>query len=93
MAQMFQRTINEHGVVPRLPPPAAEVHPWVRRGDFTPRYFGPIENLDLCWHFVDIIWVFLFPLSPYRTGSVDNHHAVSLRSWDGPAPVEFLEQM
>lgn len=34
----------------------------VRRGDFTPQYFGPIENFGLYWHFVDIIWIFLFPL-------------------------------
>lgn len=34
----------------------------VRRGDFTPQYFGPVENFGLYWHFVDIIWIFLFPL-------------------------------
>ncbi|MEZ5398561.1 MAG: cytochrome c oxidase subunit 3 family protein [Bryobacteraceae bacterium] len=25
-------------------------------------YYGPIENMGLYWHFVDIIWIFLFPL-------------------------------
>ena len=25
-------------------------------------YFTPIENFGLYWHFVDIVWIFLFPL-------------------------------
>jgi cytochrome c oxidase subunit 3 len=25
-------------------------------------YFTPVENFGLYWHFVDIIWIFLFPL-------------------------------
>jgi cytochrome c oxidase subunit 3 len=33
-----------------------------RRGDFTNGYVAPIENFGLYWHFVDIIWLFLFPL-------------------------------
>lgn len=33
-----------------------------RRGDFTSGYVAPIENFALYWHFVDIIWLFLFPL-------------------------------
>ena len=32
------------------------------RGDFTAGYVAPIENFALYWHFVDIIWLFLFPL-------------------------------
>jgi len=32
------------------------------RGEFTPQYNGPVELLGLYWHFVDIIWIFLFPL-------------------------------
>jgi cytochrome c oxidase subunit 3 len=31
-------------------------------GRFTAEYFAPIEVTGLYWHFVDIIWVFLFPL-------------------------------
>ena len=27
-----------------------------------PEYHGPGENFGLYWHFVDIIWIFLFPL-------------------------------
>jgi cytochrome c oxidase subunit 3 len=26
------------------------------------RYYGPVENMGLYWHFVDIVWIFLFPL-------------------------------
>lgn len=32
------------------------------RGRFTPEYHSPIELTGLYWHFVDIIWIFLFPL-------------------------------
>ena len=32
------------------------------RGRFTPHYHNPIECAGLYWHFVDIIWIFLFPL-------------------------------
>jgi cytochrome c oxidase subunit 3 len=34
----------------------------VLRGRFTREYNSPIENIGLYWHFVDIVWVFLFPL-------------------------------
>jgi cytochrome c oxidase subunit 3 len=32
------------------------------RGRFTPEYYSPIEVSGLYWHFVDIVWIFLFPL-------------------------------
>jgi cytochrome c oxidase subunit 3 len=32
------------------------------RGKFDPEYFNPLEMTGLYWHFVDIIWIFLFPL-------------------------------
>ncbi|HET9372707.1 MAG TPA: cytochrome c oxidase subunit 3 family protein [Vicinamibacterales bacterium] len=32
------------------------------KGTFTPDYYGPIEVSGLYWHFVDIVWIFLFPL-------------------------------
>ena len=32
------------------------------RGKFTPEYYAPIEAIGLYWHFVDIVWIFLFPL-------------------------------
>ena len=32
------------------------------RGDFSAGYVAPIENFALYWHFVDIVWLFLFPL-------------------------------
>jgi cytochrome c oxidase subunit 3 len=32
------------------------------RGKFTPEWHTPIEMFGLYWHFVDIIWIFLFPL-------------------------------
>jgi cytochrome c oxidase subunit 3 len=33
-----------------------------RRGAFSNEYFTPMEMSGLYWHFVDIVWVFLFPL-------------------------------
>ncbi|MBI2221156.1 MAG: cytochrome c oxidase subunit 3, partial [Acidobacteria bacterium] len=32
------------------------------RGTFTPEYYSPVEVSGLYWHFVDIVWIFLFPL-------------------------------
>lgn len=29
---------------------------------FSPEYFSPVEVTGLYWHFVDLIWIFLFPL-------------------------------
>ena len=29
---------------------------------FSPRWYSPVEMTGLYWHFVDIIWIFLFPL-------------------------------
>jgi len=31
------------------------------RGDFGPEYYAPVEIMGLYWHFVDIVWIFLFP--------------------------------
>jgi cytochrome c oxidase subunit III len=33
-----------------------------RHGTFSPEYYTPVEVIGLYWHFVDIVWVFLFPL-------------------------------
>ena len=32
------------------------------RRKFSPAYYTPVEVAGLYWHFVDIVWVFLFPL-------------------------------
>ena len=32
------------------------------KGRYTPAYNNPVENVGLYWHFVDIVWIFLFPL-------------------------------
>jgi len=32
------------------------------RGHFSAEYYTPVENFGLYWHFVDIVWIFLFPL-------------------------------
>jgi cytochrome c oxidase subunit 3 len=29
---------------------------------FTAANAGSLENLGLYWHFVDLVWIFLFPL-------------------------------
>jgi len=33
---------------------------WRKR--FTPEWYTPVEMAGLYWHFVDIVWIFLFPL-------------------------------
>ena len=32
------------------------------RGAYPPHHYTMVENFGLYWHFVDIIWIFLFPL-------------------------------
>lgn len=32
------------------------------RGRFSSDYFSPVDISGLYWHFVDIVWIFLFPL-------------------------------
>lgn len=34
----------------------------VSQNVFTTEYYAPIENFGLYWHFVDLVWIFLFPL-------------------------------
>ncbi len=33
-----------------------------RKGEFGPTYFTPVEMGGLYWHFVDLVWIFLFPM-------------------------------
>jgi cytochrome c oxidase subunit III len=33
-----------------------------RKGAYTPQWHTPVELFGLYWHFVDIVWIFLFPL-------------------------------
>ena len=33
-----------------------------KRNRFAAEYYSPVENFGLYWHFVDLIWIFLFPL-------------------------------
>jgi cytochrome c oxidase subunit 3 len=32
------------------------------KGAYTARWYTPVEILGLYWHFVDLVWIFLFPL-------------------------------
>jgi cytochrome c oxidase subunit 3 len=32
------------------------------KGYFDPEYHSPVEVIGLYWHFVDIVWIYLFPL-------------------------------
>jgi cytochrome c oxidase subunit 3 len=43
------------------------------RGDFGPEYYSPVEVMGLYWHFVDIVWIFLFPFL-YLIHQVGGHH-------------------
>jgi cytochrome c oxidase subunit 3 len=33
-----------------------------KRGEFGPSYYTPVEMTGLYWHFVDLVWIYLFPL-------------------------------
>ena len=49
-----------------------------RRGAYTPDYYTPVEMFGLYWHFVDLVWIFLFPLlyllGGHLTGGGGAHH-------------------
>jgi cytochrome c oxidase subunit 3 len=32
------------------------------KGRFDAKWFTPVEIMGLYWHFVDLVWIFLFPL-------------------------------
>jgi len=32
------------------------------RNQYNSNYYTPVEMIGLYWHFVDIVWIFLFPL-------------------------------
>jgi cytochrome c oxidase subunit 3 len=32
------------------------------KGRYGPEYYTPIEMGGLYWHFVDVVWIYLFPL-------------------------------
>jgi cytochrome c oxidase subunit III len=33
-----------------------------KKNEFSPDYYNPVEIAGLYWHFVDIVWIFLYPL-------------------------------
>jgi cytochrome c oxidase subunit 3 len=33
-----------------------------RKGEFTPHFYTPVELVGFYWHFVDLVWIYLFPL-------------------------------
>ena len=35
---------------------------WAYKGVIADGYYSPVEIVGLYWHFVDIVWIFLFPL-------------------------------
>ena len=34
----------------------------VRKNEFGPHYYTPVEGVGLFWHLVDLVWIYLFPL-------------------------------
>lgn len=35
---------------------------FAQKGRYTPEYHNPVENAALYWHFVDVVWIFLYPM-------------------------------
>src|SRR5579883_3405173 len=33
-----------------------------QRRHFSPAYYSPVDVTGLYWHFVDIVWIFLYPM-------------------------------
>ncbi len=34
----------------------------VRRGEIGPQFYTPVELVGFYWHFVDLVWIYLFPM-------------------------------
>jgi len=49
------------------------------RGRFTPEYHTPVEIGGLYWHFVDIVWIYLFPLLYLMTGTNEKADSSGLK--------------
>jgi cytochrome c oxidase subunit 3 len=32
------------------------------KGEFSSRFYAPVEGVGLYWHLVDLSWIYLFPL-------------------------------
>ena len=47
---------------------------WAWHGLYSADYYTPIENFGLYWHFVDIVWIFLFPLLYLINRHIGGHH-------------------
>jgi hypothetical protein len=47
---------------------------WAHKGLYSAEYFTPVENFGLYWHFVDIIWIYLFPLLYLINRHIGSHH-------------------
>ena len=45
-----------------------------QRGVFSSHYYTPIDMTGLYWHFVDIVWIFLFPLLYLLGGHLKGGH-------------------
>jgi cytochrome c oxidase subunit 3 len=43
------------------------------KNHFGPEYYAPVEVMGLYWHFVDIVWIFLFPFL-YLIHGAGGHH-------------------
>ena len=52
------RAAHDH----RDPHPPDASPSWPGAARYSPEYHTPVELVGLYWHFVDIIWIFLFPL-------------------------------
>jgi len=46
-----------------------------RKGEFGPKYYTPVEMTGLYWHFVDLVWIYLFPLLSWQQVRVKEHNA------------------
>lgn len=46
-----------------------------KRGDYPPENYIPVELIGLYWHFVDLVWIYLFPLLYlFGAGMAAGHH-------------------
>ena len=51
------------------------------RNRFNSEYYAPLEVSGLYWHFVDIVWIFLFPLLYLIGGRYSSEEATDVRTY------------
>ena len=57
------------------------------KGRFTPAYHTPLEIGGLYWHFVDIVWIYLFPSAISDRPAINMRHVTRCLTTSKSSPL------